>query len=408
MAAPTAHLGDRSLFPQLTYSAYCNHAAVSPVSTPVAAAVGRVLTDLGRDGFGAVFPWLAERELLRARVTGLLGAREGEIAFTASTTRGISDIALSLPWKDGDRVLLFEGEFPTNVTPWQCAARAFNLELVWVPARAFDAGKQGDAVADGLGRLEAQLKRGLRLVAISAVQFQSGLRMPLREIGELCRRYGAELFVDAIQGLGIVPMDVEQMQIDYASSGAHKWLMGTEGTGVLYVRRERAAALVPRVAGWLSHERPDEFLRLGAGHLRYDRELRRDARLFEGSAQNVLGLAALDASLELLLALGVERIFEHVQAYHDRLEPELVQRGFESLRSPHPERRSGTASFLAPRRLDPVSLHRALVDAGIACGLPDGLLRFSPHWPNHVREVDDITRAVDAALRDPRLTKRRL
>lgn len=407
MDAPTAHLGDRSLFPQLRYSAYCNHAGVSPVSTPVAAAVGRALADFGREGLGAVFPWLDQREQLRARMTRLLGAREGEIAFTSSTTRGISDIALSLPWKDGERVLLFEGEFPTNVTPWQCAARAFKLELVWLPARAFDVGQQSDQAADGLERLEAELKRGLRLVAISAVQFQSGLRMPLREMGALCRRYGAELFVDAIQGLGIVPIDVEEMQIDYASSGAHKWLMGTEGTAVLYVRRERAAALVPRVAGWLSHEDADDFLRLGAGHLRYDRALRRDARLFEGSSQSVLGLAALDASVELLLALGVQRIFEHVQAYHDRLEPELVRRGFQSLRSPHAERRSGTASFLAPAQLDPVSLQRALVDAGIACGLPDGVLRFSPHWPNHLREIDDITRAVDAALGDPRLQKRR-
>jgi len=398
MAEVAARLGDRSLFPTLRPFAYCNHAAVSPASTPVLQAVQRALTDYAREGMGAFFPWLAQRDQLRARLARLVGASAGEIALTPSTTRGISDIALSLPWRSGDRIVLFEGEFPTNVTPWQCAARTFGLELVWLQAEAFAAG-------EGLERLEAELARGARLVAVSAVQFQSGLHMPLVEMGKLCREHGAELFVDAIQALGVVPLDVERAQIDYLSAGGHKWLMGMEGTGLLYVRRERAAELVPRVAGWLSHERADEFLRLGAGHLRYDREFKRDASLFEGSAQNVLGFAALDAAVGLLEELGIDRIFEHVQNYHARLEAALLERGFSSLRSPQRERRSGTASFRAPAHVDPVALHRALLERGVACGLPDGVLRFSPHWPNHAGEVEGIAERVDAALGETGVSK---
>ncbi len=251
---------------------------------------------------------------------------------------------------------------------------------------------------DGLARLEAELLRGVRLVAVSAVQFQSGLHMPIADMGSLCRRHGAELFVDAIQALGAVPLDVEHAQIDYLSSGGHKWLMGMEGTGVLYVREERVRSLVPRTAGWLSHERPDEFLRLGPGHLRYDREFRHDARLFEGSAQNVLGFAALDAALQLLLSIGVDRIWTHIQSYHDELEPALVGRGFSSLRSARPEHRSGSVCFRAPLGVDPVALQRGLVERGVACGLPDGVLRFSPHWPNQVREVGGIVERLDSVL----------
>jgi selenocysteine lyase/cysteine desulfurase len=164
---------------------------------------------------------------------------------------------------------------------------------------------------------------------------------------------------------------------------------------------------VPRAAGWLSHERADEFLRLGPGHLRYDREFRRDARVFEGSAQNVLGFAALDAAVELISSLGVERIFSHVQAYHDRLENALLPLGLGSLRSPRSERRSGSLSFRVPAELDPVALHRALGEHGIACGLPDGLLRFSPHWPNDVSEVEGIAERVGLALADSRVTASR-
>jgi selenocysteine lyase/cysteine desulfurase len=174
--------------------------------------------------------------------------------------------------------------------------------------------------------------------------------------------------------------------------------MGMEGAGLLYVRPECARALVPRVAGWLSHDQPDDFLRLGAGHLRYDRPFKQSARVFEGSAQNVLGFAALEAALEPLLELGIEHIFEHVQRYHDRLEPELTARGFNSLRAATRDRRSGSLSLEVPSRIEPIALHQALSDSGIACALPDGVLRFSPHWPNHPDEVDAITESIDAAL----------
>lgn len=351
----------------------------------------QLLADYSREGMGAFFSWHARREELRQRCAALIGASPSELALTSGTTRGISDIALSVPWRAGERIVLFEGEFPTNVTPWQCAARAFGLELIWLRAGDF-------ADGSGLQRLLEALRRGVRLVAVSAVQFQSGLHMPLDEIGRLCHEHGAELFVDAIQALGVVPFDVNRYQVDYLSSGGHKWLMGAEGAGLLYVRDECARALAPRAAGWLSHEEPDGFLRLGAGHLRYDRPLRQDARVFEGGAPNALGCAALDASLELLLGLGIDRIFAHVQAYHDRLEPALRARGFASLRSAAPGGRSGTLGVRAPADIDAVELHRSLMQAGISCALPDGVLRFAPHWPNHLDEVPLILEHVDAAL----------
>jgi cysteine desulfurase/selenocysteine lyase len=390
-SAPAAVLGDRSQFPELKAIAYCNHAAVSPLSKPVVQAVHDIVADYAREGLGAFFPWHLRREGLRERCARLIGADADEIALSAGTTRGISDIALSLPWRAGQRIVLFGGEFPTNVTPWQCAARAFGLDIVWLRADDF-------ATERGLEQLRAALREGVRLVAVSAVQFQSGLQMPIEQMGKLCRQYGCELFVDAIQALGVVPFDVRRCHVDYLSSGSHKWLMGVEGAGLLYVRRECAAALEPRAAGWLSHEEPDGFLRLGAGHLRYDRPLKRSARVFEASAPNVLGCAALDASLELLLGLGVESIHAHVQRYHDALEPALVARGFTSRRSALASQRSGTLSVQVPAQVDAVALHQALVRADVSCALPDGLLRFAPHWPNSLSEVPLILERVDAAL----------
>jgi cysteine desulfurase / selenocysteine lyase len=387
---PLPRLGDRSRFPTLEARAYLNHAAISPPSTQVQAAALAVITDYAAHGVGALSRWLAQRERLREQLGALIGARASELGYVANTTAGVRAVALCLPWQAGDRVVLLQGEFPANVTPWQRAAALYELRLAWLRADDFF-GPAGT----GLQRLEEVLRSGVRLVAVSAVQFQTGLCMPLYAIGALCRAYGAELFVDAIQACGVVPLDVEAMHIDYLACGSHKWLMGLEGVAFLYVRQARAAVLRPVVAGWLSHADGLRFLFEGAGHLRYDRPIRARADLVEGGAAPGVLLAALEAAVEPIAALGVPAILEHVQAYHDRLEPALLARGFHSLRSPVPAQRSGILAVLPPAGVDLLALHAGLVHRGIACTIPDGRLRFAPHWPNAHAEVEGVLEALD-------------
>jgi selenocysteine lyase/cysteine desulfurase len=328
---------------------------------------------------------------LRASCARLLGCDREDVALTTGTTRGVSDVALSIPWRRAERVLIFEGEFPANVTPWQCAARLFDLELCRGQTRDFEQGT-------GLDRLEQTLRRGVRLVAVSAVQFQTGFRMPLEDIGELCQRHGAELFVDGIQALGAVPIDLSRCPIDYLSCGAHKWLMGVQGAGLLYVHPDRMQRLQPPVAGWLSHEGATDFLFRGPGHLRYDQPLLSSVRAFEGGAPNLLGLAALAPALDLLLGLGIDEVFAHIQRYHDRLEPGLAARGFHSRRSAEPRSRSGSLCVEPPTGIDVLRLHAALSERGVSCSTPDGLLRFAPHWPNSLDEVAGILDRIDDSL----------
>lgn len=395
---PTARLGDRSLFPDLRPRAYLNHAAVSPWSAPVQAAVAAVGAEYGREGAGAIAGALALRARLRPAIARLIGAEPADIAFIPNTTRGVTDVAMCMSWRPGDRVLLFQGEFPANVTPWQQAAELFDLKVELLPLAGFGPRSPG-APAEGLSALQAALAAGgVRLVAVSAVQFQSGLRMPLAAIADVCHAAGAALFVDGIQAVGAVPLDVREARVDFLSVGGHKWLMGCEGLGFLYVRPERLAELRPRVAGWLSHEDGLRFLLEGAGHLRYDRPIRRSADFIEGGAGNTVGCAALEAALGLLAQLGVDAVFAHVQRYLDALEAGLVARGFTSLRAPDPAARSCILSVLPPAPADVLALQRALVARGVACSTPDGLLRFSPHWPNHPDEVPLVLDAVDDAL----------
>ncbi|MBI4956314.1 MAG: aminotransferase class V-fold PLP-dependent enzyme [Myxococcales bacterium] len=387
-------LGDRSLFPKLRARVYANHAGVAPASVAVTTAVRQLCDDYEERGVGAVGSWVRQRLRLRGKLGTLVGARAADIALVPNTTRGVVDIALCLPWRTGERVVTFAGEFPANVTPWQRAASLFGLELVMLPADEHRVAPEA-----ALERLLGELRRGVRLVAVSAVEFQTGLRMPLGELAACCHAHGAELFVDAVQACGIVPLDVGAEGIDYLACGAHKWLMGLEGAGFLYARPECAAALRPVVAGWLSHEDALGFLFRGPGLLRYDRPLRQSIDFVESGNTNGVGFAALEASLDLLLELGVPAIHAHVSTYLDALEAGLVERGFRSLRSAEPAGRSGALGVTPPAGTSVVDLHAALVERGIACAVPDGVLRFSPHWPNALDEVPVVLAAVDAALR---------
>lgn len=390
---PPARLGSREgWFEALRPIAYLNHAAVAPHAGPVRAAVTACMDTYGAEGIGGLGATLGRRQALRGRLAALIGAAPDELAFVPNTTTGAITVAQSIAWKPGDRVVLFRGEFPANTTPWQLVAKQHGLDVVWVDLAHFEAGDDA-----GLAALEAELARGVRLVAVSAVQFRSGLRMPLEAIAQRCRARGAELFVDAIQGLGATPLHVD-MGFDYLASGGHKWLLATEGAGLLYVRRERMAGLTPHLAGWLGHEHAVDFLTRGPGHLDYDAPLRTDAEVFEPGTLNLLGYEALGVGIVPAEQLGVSAIHVHVNAYLDALEAELVALGFRSLRAAEASRRSTLLSAHPPLGVDPVRLQAALGARSVICAIPDGVLRFSPHFHNHADEVPKVAAAVREAL----------
>jgi cysteine desulfurase / selenocysteine lyase len=384
-------LGDRSGFPDLEARAYLAHSAIAPPSKVVRAAADAVLDDYARRGVGAFMTWHERREGLRALVAELVGARAEDLGFVANTTTGISTIALCFPWRPGDVILCLRGEFPTNVTPWQQAAAANGLELEFLDVNAF-AGASGD----GLQQLEDRLRRGgVRLIAVSAVQFQSGLRMPIQAMASLAHAHAAQLCCDGIQAVGALAVDLPALGVDYFTAGSHKWLMGLEGCAMLYVAPDRVAELRPRTAGWLSHEQPVDFL-FAPGQLRYDRPIRCRADFVEAGAYPTMQLAALEAAVTCLVALGAAAIEGHIQAYLDRLEAGLLARGFESLRSAVPEQRSGILGVRPPRALaDLGAVNTALGERGVVTSIPDGVLRFAPHWPNSISEIELVLAMID-------------
>lgn len=386
-----ARLGDRREFPDLAPWAYLAHAAISPPSLNVRIAIQRALASFATDGVGAFPAWAAQRRRLKGKLAALIGAEPGDVALMPNTTSGLIAVARCFPWAAGDRVLCFEGEFPTNVTPWQQAAQSFGLTVDFAALEPLAAGD--------FSALERHLAQGVRLVAISAVQFQTGLRLPIEEIAARTHAAGAQICVDGIQACGVCPL--EAGGVDYMAVGGHKWLMGPEGAGFLYVHPDRAPALVPRLAGWLSHEAPIDFL-FGPDLLRYDKPIRPTADALEAGSQNTLGYAGLEAAVDAILDIGRHRIFSHVQIYLDQLEAGLVERGFESLRHPQTAARSGILGVYPPAGVTTSAIAGALNRRGVAVTTPDGVLRFAPHWPNALREVPNVLDTLDEALREAR------
>lgn len=372
-----------------------NHAGISPPSILVKKAVQTALADYGKLGAAAYPRWAEQRIRLKTKLVALVNAEAPEtVALVQNTTSGIVAVAQCFPWKVGDAVVVFDGEFPSNVTPWQCAAEMFGLQLIMLDARAYR-----DDEETALARLREVLSGApVKVVAVSAVQFQSGFAMPLARIATLCHEAGALLFVDAVQACGLVPIDVQALGVDFLAAGAHKWMMGLEGAGFVYVSPRVVSRLVPRLAGWLSHEAAIDFLFDGPGRLRYDKPIRGDIGFLETGNLSCVSFAALEASLGPILGFGVEALFDHVQKIHDAIEPRAVELGYVSYRAVEVGGRSGSLCLGPPAGHDVIALYRGLVAQGIACAMPDGILRFSPQWPNAVDEADQVVLTLEHVL----------
>jgi cysteine desulfurase/selenocysteine lyase len=326
---------------------------------------------------------LAVQAAARTAAAQLVGAVPEAIALVPNTTAGLQVAAGALPLEPGDIVLLSDREFPANVYPWLGRRRAGVLvERAPVTAEGFP---------DEDYLVERLADPRVRLLAVSMVQFANGFRADLARLGAACRANGAYLVVDAVQALGVVPVDVSTLPVDVLACGGQKWLLGPWGSGFCYVRPELIPALTPEGAGWLAHRGMEDLDRL----LSYDERLVDDARRFEASnpaAQDQLGLTT---SIGLLLELGVEAIERYVHALGEPLLAWATRRGVR-VGSPTDALHRSQIVCLAPR--DVAEAHRRLRQAGVIVSLREGALRVAPHCYNTIEEMERVVEVLDEVV----------
>jgi selenocysteine lyase/cysteine desulfurase len=362
----------RAEFPVTRRWAYMNHAAVAPLSGRAAVAMQGLVEDLARHGAAHSRYWEETYEAVRRAAARLVGALPADVAIVKNTTEGLSFIANGLDWRPGDAMVGVAGEFPANYFPWENLRRR-GVEVRSVPQR------QGRIELDDLDRA----CRGARLLAVSWVQYLGGFRIDLDAVGEICLRHGCLFVLDAIQGLGVFPLDVRRARIHALAADGHKWLCGPEGCGFLYVD----PALLPQLdvveLGWTSVLRWRDYQA-------YDPALRPGAARFECGTLTTVACYGLLGAIDLLLEVGINRIAERVPALTQRLACGVREKGYELLTDPN----AGIVAFRKPG-VDPVATVRRLAAQGIAIAPRSGWLRASPHFYVSEPEVDSLLAALE-------------
>src|SRR5918992_4050109 len=307
----------RELFPITKRFNYLNHAAVSPLPVPTLEAVQSQLRDVHESGSVDFMNWLSTKEQARKLLAGLLGARPEQVAFMRNTSDCLSTVANGLPWRKGDNVVTFRGEFPSNIYPWLRLREAFGVEVRMCEER----GGRID-----FDELAALIDSQTRIVTISQVQFASGFRMDLERLARLVRRHDALLVVDVIQGLGVVPIDVEAELVDVAAGASHKWLMAPEGVGYLYLSDRARERIQPTLVGWVSVPDPDDYFN-------FDQPWNPGTLAWETGTGPAALIHGLKESLTLLTNHGVSNIANYLEELTDYLCERLKERNYEVVSS---------------------------------------------------------------------------
>ncbi len=358
------------LFPSTRRLCYLNHAAIAPWPSTVSQAVQAFAEENTQFGARDYDAWMAREDDCRQRFADLLNASGDDIALLKNTSEGLSVVAQGLPWQAGDNIVIPDCEFPSNWLPWA------KLESRGVELRSCDI-----HVAEPEQALQQACDERTRLVAVSAIQYADGLRLQLPRLGRFCRQHGILFCVDAIQQLGMLPLDVQACQIDFLSADAHKWLLGPEGLAVFYTRPEVREQLQLNQTGWRQMDNPFQFQRDVW-------EPSATARRFEPGSPNMLGIVATHAALGLLLEIGMSQVAQAALGNAEYLRSQLAARDDIEILGPQaPERRSAIVNF-RPRGLSPKKLYQDLREARVISALRGAGIRLSPHFYQSTELLD--------------------
>ena len=378
----------REQMPVAKTLAYFDHAAVAPLPSVAAQAITSWLEEATNQGDLYWPKWAKRVEIIRRNAAKLIGASAEEIALTPNTSTGINFVAEGFPWKEGENIVTFANEFPSNLYPWMnLHSRGVNTRVVPV--------EQGIAE---INRLFEACDEQTRLISLSWVSFSSGYRFTneqLHEIVQEAHRRGIYVMLDAIQGLGIFPLDVAELEIDFLAADGHKWMLGPEGAGLFYIRQQHLDLLRPLMVGWHSVANAFDFSNI-------DWKPRRQASRYEGGTQNMVGTLGYGASLELLQNLGVSTtvspVADQILDYTQSARSQLKELGAEIHGSSDVEHLSGITSFTIPN-VDLAQLRSECMNIGVVLSHRDGRLRISPHAYNNQEDLERLLNLIRNSIK---------
>jgi selenocysteine lyase/cysteine desulfurase len=364
----------RQLFPITHHSIYLNHAAISPLPIPTFEAIEGQLKDVRDNGSAHYQSWLSVKNSARTLLADFLGARPEQIAFMRNTSDSLSTVANGFKWKQGDNIVTFEHEFPANIYPWLRLRDAFGVEVRMCRER--------EARVD-LDELEGLVDEHTQLISISHVQYASGFRANLERLGRLARKHDALLVVDVIQSLGVIPIDVDAEIIDVAAGASHKWLLGPEGVGYLYLSDRARERIEPTLVGWVSVAEPEDYYN-------FEQEWNRGTLAWEtgtGAASLVHGL---ETSLKLISQVGVGAIATYLEELTDYLCERISEKDYLQVSSRSNSEKSQIVCIRHRGDIPAMKLYGILKSKNIVTAPRGDRLRIAPHMYNTFEEIDSL------------------
>ncbi|MEW5009114.1 MAG: aminotransferase class V-fold PLP-dependent enzyme [Cycloclasticus sp.] len=348
---------------------YLNHAAVAPWPVRAEQAVNAFCRENVTIGSKKYANWLKVESRLKSQLAELIHASSvDEIALVKNTSEALSFVAYGLSWSAGDNIVTSDEEFPSNMIPWESLAEQ-GVTVKKTPLKNS---------SDPTAKLIEQIDVNTRLLTISSVQYASGLRVDLERLGEACQQKGVLFCIDAIQSVGAFEVDVQRYQADFMMADGHKWLLGPEGLGFFYCRKQTIDKLKLTQFGWHMVE--------DMGN--YDTplwETAASARRFECGSPNMLSIHALSASISLLLEIGMPRVEKNVISRADYIINKVQQQPqLKLLTQAEPDGNNIVVFNTLEAKLD--ELFSYLTEHGVVCAKRGGGIRFSAHFytPNAV------------------------
>jgi cysteine desulfurase / selenocysteine lyase len=365
-------------FPVIARQTWLNHAAISPWPTAVIQAMSDFVAENASQGPVGYANWMATENRLRQLVAQLIGAEsEDDVAIVANTSTALNRIAGGLDWRDGDNVVFPANEFPSNRLPWLALARR------GVEPRAVDIDP-----SDPEGSLMAAMDRRSRLLSVSSVQYDTGLRFDIERLGQACQASQTLFCIDAIQHVGALPLAVDQARVDFVTWGSHKWMLAPEGLGLFWSRPQARERLATTDQGWRTFPDPFNFARP-------DWTPPATARRFETGTLNSAGIHAVTAAVKLLLSHGPQEVGQAIVERTQWLSSHLASMPGIRLTSPRRrEQRAGIVSFSLNRLAAP-EVCKALRREDIHTAVRGTSVRLSPHFYTPWAQLEQLIRHIE-------------
>ena len=359
----------RGEFPALADWTFLNTATYGQLARRTVDAVAAHFARRDATACSDFLEWFDDADAIRASVGRLISCAPDDIAFITNASTALGLLMTGFDWKPGDQILSLEHEFPNNLY-WPALLRESGVEFLEVPWNS----------------LEQSLTDRTRLVLVSSVNYSTGFRTPVEELGRTLRDRGILYYLDGTQSLGALTFDVGSVRPDMFAVHGYKWLLSPNGSGFMYVSPALREKLAPNIVGWRSHKdwRRVDSLHHGAP------EFTPAAEKYEGGMLNFPSLYAMGASVEMLLALGPDRIERRVLELAEACSKTLTGIGAEV---------DSTGSPIVTARLpgrDAPAVTRALKDQRILISARHGRLRVSTHFYNNESDIQILADALKA------------